>query len=126
MADFGRPSLGLKVGLRQTIAPQLIQSLNMLTVPILKLEQMLRHELQTNPMLEEDLEATPEPEMDLEGPAGEKEPALPPEKTLFEHLLEQLNLPKFPPAEHQVGQFIIGNIDENGFLTMSMEEIADA
>ena len=163
MADFGRPSLGLKVGLRQTIAPQLIQSLNMLTVPILKLEQMLRHELQTNPMLEEDLEATPEPEMDLEAPAEEKEPELPAEndnidwdtylqendelflarhekehseetlersqateKTLFEHLLEQLNLSKLSPAEHQVGQFIIGNIDENGFLTMSMEEIADA
>ncbi|HLG94628.1 MAG TPA: RNA polymerase factor sigma-54 [candidate division Zixibacteria bacterium] len=163
MADFGRPTLGLKVGLRQTIAPQLIQSLNMLTVPILKLEQMLRHELQTNPMLEEDLEVTTDPEMDLEAPAEEKEPDPPTEddkidwdaylqdndelflarhekenseetlersqtteKTLFEHLLEQLNLSKLSPAEHQVGQFIIGNIDENGFLTISAEEIADA
>jgi len=163
MADFGRPTLGLKVGLRQTIAPQLIQSLNMLTVPILKLEQMLRHELQTNPMLEEDLEAATEPEMDLEAPAEEKE--LEPqaendkidwdaylqdndelfmarherehseetlersqttEKTLFEHLLEQLNLSRLSPAEHQIGQFIIGNIDENGFLTVSVEEIIDA
>ncbi|MGE5692387.1 MAG: hypothetical protein ACM3YF_01245, partial [Candidatus Zixiibacteriota bacterium] len=158
MADFGRPTLGLKVGLRQTIAPQLIQSLNMLTVPILKLEQMLRHELQTNPMLEEDLEVATEPEMDLEAPAEEKE--LEPqaeddkidwdaylqdndelflarhekehseetlersqttEKTLFEHLLEQLNLSKLSLAEHQIGQFIIGNIDENGFLTVSVE-----
>ncbi|HEU4436889.1 MAG TPA: hypothetical protein VFR89_05440, partial [candidate division Zixibacteria bacterium] len=163
MADFGRPTLGLKVGLRQTIAPQLIQSLNMLTVPILKLEQMLRHELQTNPMLEEDLEIATEPEMDLEAPAEEKE--LEPkteddkidwdaylqdndelfmarherehseetlersqttEKTLFEHLLEQLNLSKLSLAEHQIGQFIIGNIDENGFLTVSVEEIIDA
>lgn len=163
MADFGRPMLGLRVGLKQTIAPQLIQSLNMLTVPILKLEQMLRHELQTNPMLEEDLEANSEPEMDMEAPAEEKEPEPPAEddkidwdaylqdndelflarhekenaeetlersqtteKTLFEHLLEQLNLSKLSLAEHQVGQFIIGNIDENGFLTISMEEIADA
>lgn len=155
--------LGLKVGLKQAIAPQLIQSLNMLTVPILRLEQMLRHELQTNPMLEEDLEASPEPEMDLEAPAEEKEPELPTEddkidwdaylqdndelflarhekenpeetlersqgseKTLFEHLLEQLNFSKLSPAEQQIGQFIIGNVDENGFLTISVEEIADA
>jgi RNA polymerase sigma-54 factor len=163
MADFGRPSLGLRVGLKQTIAPQLIQSLNMLTVPILKLEQMLRHELQTNPLLEEDLEATPEPEMDLEAPAEEKEPELPSEndkidwdaylqesdetfkprfenerpeenlertpvseKTLYEHLLDQLNLLRLSPEEHQIGQFIIGNIDESGFLTLSIDEIAEA
>lgn len=163
MAEFGRPTLGLKVGLRQTIAPQLIQSLNMLTVPILKLEQMLRHELQTNPLLEEDLEAAAEPEMDLEAPAEEKEPELPAEndkidwdaylqendevfrpkfereaaqeslehtsateKTLYEHLLDQLNLSKLSLEERQIGQFIIGNIDGNGFLTMSTDEIAEA
>jgi len=163
MNDYGRPTLGLRVGLRQTIAPQLIQSLNMLTVPILKLEQMLRHELQTNPLLEEDLEATTEPELDLEAPAEEKEPELPSEndkidwdaylqendevfhpkfereaaqeslehtsateKTLYEHLLDQLNLSKLSLEERQIGQFIIGNIDENGFLTMSTDEIAEA
>ncbi len=163
MNDYGRPTLGLKIGLRQTIAPQLIQSLNMLTVPILKLEQMLRHELQTNPLLEEDLEATTEPELDLEAPAEEKEPELPSEndkidwdaylqendevfhpkfereaaqeslehtsateKTLYEHLLDQLNLSKLSLEERQIGQFIIGNIDENGFLTMSTDEIAEA
>ncbi len=45
--------------LRQTqiLAPQLIQSLKMLQVPILKLEQMIRHELSINPMLEEQTSA---------------------------------------------------------------------
>ena len=42
-----RPSLQLK------LAPQLIQSLKMLQMPLLKLEQTLRHELAINPLLEE-------------------------------------------------------------------------
>lgn len=45
--------LGLQLRLKQTLAPQLIQSLKMLQMPILKLEQTLRHELATNPLLEE-------------------------------------------------------------------------
>ena len=57
-----RLELGLR--LRQTLAPQLIQSLKMLQMPVLKLEQVLRQELSTNPMLEEVeiLETTDEPE----------------------------------------------------------------
>ncbi|MBI5866829.1 MAG: RNA polymerase factor sigma-54 [candidate division Zixibacteria bacterium] len=46
-----RLELGLR--LKQTLAPQLIQSLKMLQMPVLKLEQVLRQELSTNPMLEE-------------------------------------------------------------------------
>jgi len=45
--------LGLQLKLKQTLAPQLIQSLKMLQMPILKLEQTLRLELATNPLLEE-------------------------------------------------------------------------
>ena len=47
--------LGLEPKLTQSlkIAPQLIQSLKMLQMPVLKLEQMLRHELSVNPLLEE-------------------------------------------------------------------------
>ena len=44
--------LGMEMRLRQTLAPQLIQSLKLLQMPILKLEQLVRHELSTNPLLE--------------------------------------------------------------------------
>ena len=43
--------LELRLGLRQIMAPQLIQSLKMLQMPVLKLEQTLRQELATNPLL---------------------------------------------------------------------------
>ncbi len=45
--------LGLQLRLQQTLAPQLIQSLKMLQMPVLKLEQTIRQELSTNPLLEE-------------------------------------------------------------------------
>ena len=54
--------LGLNLGLKQTLAPQLIQSLKMLQMPILKLEQTIRHELAINPLLEEVEELEQDPE----------------------------------------------------------------
>jgi len=66
--------LGLQIGLRQTLAPQLIQSLRLLQVPILRLEQILRQELSINPMLEEvDTLETEEPDAPTtEEPVKEK------------------------------------------------------
>ncbi|MFH1037382.1 MAG: RNA polymerase factor sigma-54 [PVC group bacterium] len=44
--------------------------------------------------------------------------------TLSEHLLMQLNTSVVSDREKAVGEVIIGNIDENGYLTESLEEIA--
>ena len=64
-----KPGLQLKVTQSLTLAPQLIQSLKMLQMPILKLEQTLRHELATNPLLEE----VEDLELEQENPADEAE-----------------------------------------------------
>jgi RNA polymerase sigma-54 factor len=58
--------LGLQLKLKQTLAPQLIQSLKMLQMPLLKLEQTLRHELSINPLLEEYDPAESEDQLDNE------------------------------------------------------------
>jgi RNA polymerase sigma-54 factor len=150
--------LGLKLGLRQTLAPQLIQSLKMLQMPLLKLEQTLRLEMSTNPLLEE--VETLEPEPDKESPtepedneqsdremdkidwdaylgednefnprlpreSGQEKPEFMPatEITLYDHLLEQLSLSKISEEEIQIGEYILGNIDEKGYLACSLEEI---
>lgn len=66
--------LGLQLRLKQTLAPQLIQSLKMVQAPVLKLEQMLRTELAINPMLEEIEELEPETETsETEDEVEEKE-----------------------------------------------------
>lgn len=45
-------------------------------------------------------------------------------QSLEDHLLRQLNLTKVTPAERHIGAFIIGNLDSNGYLNLSVEEIA--
>lgn len=148
--------LGLQLRLKQTLAPQLIQSLKMVQAPVLKLEQMLRHELSINPLLEEIEE--PEPSQDeldtteeekkeeddsidweefladddegykvrepreqvenhLEGSAAQTE-------SLYQHLAEQLSFLKLSEEDHLIGEYVIGNIDNHGYLVISVPEMA--
>lgn len=157
--------LELRLGLRQVLAPQLIQSLKMLQMPVLKLEQTLRQELSTNPLLEEldiveeDDAETPDdsdapPETDISEPEEKQQddqfdweayfeegsefvprrihekpedmPERTPvaEETLYDHLIEQLQLAKIPADELEIGEYIIGNINGDGLLPMSAEELA--
>ena len=46
------------------------------------------------------------------------------ETSLGEHLLEQL-APLLEPGEAEIATFIIDSLDEKGFLTLSVEEVAD-
>lgn len=151
--------LGLQVKLRQILAPQLIQSLRMLQMPLLRLEQTLRQELAINPLLEEvepptetdeeekglsEEEVQIDPQLSkinwedyLDDDIGYKfrfekekkeeqaEPVFVFEKTLYDYLLEQLSYHKLSKGEYEIGEYIIGNIDENGYLCCSIEEIID-
>jgi len=153
--------LDLQMRLKQTLAPQLIQSLRLLQMPILRLEQVIRQELSTNPLLEEvepteereevadvrenEEEAQVDPQLDKinwddylgdeneipfreERDKGEKRwertPVL--EKTLYDHLIEQLHFSKLDKEEVKIGEYIIGNINDSGYLVCSTEEIASA
>jgi RNA polymerase sigma-54 factor len=42
---------------------------------------------------------------------------------LFFHLMRQLNLSKMNVVQKEIGTYIIGNLDEDGFLEISIEEI---
>ncbi|MBE0426568.1 MAG: RNA polymerase factor sigma-54 [Nitrospirae bacterium] len=48
------------------------------------------------------------------------------EPDLYDHLLWQLRLSNRSETIRKVGELIIGNIDENGYLTASIEEIMDS
>jgi len=43
--------------------------------------------------------------------------------TLFDHLSWQLQLSRFTEDERRIGEFIIGNLDEDGYLKVSLEDI---
>jgi RNA polymerase sigma-54 factor len=46
-------------------------------------------------------------------------------ESLAEHLLWQLRMSIISEDDHAIGEEIIGNIDENGYLTATIEEIAE-
>ena len=155
MANFKR-GLSQSLGMRQElkINPRLYQAMDLLYMPLLDLQAHLKMEVLVNPFLEftemaeEELpEETQEEEEDedevdweeilLNGfDAGgrrsqfeDKEhymptPAAPPD--LWEHLREQLNLLKLGPRELALGEEIIGNVDREGFLACSLEEVVEA
>ncbi len=152
--------------LRQKLVmtPKLQQAIRLLQVPALELQQILKHELVTNPMLEEPEEpeddAQEETASDSEGDdegefktreaeidwdrylkdgfemgtraSGEREeqdegyervPVAKP--TLEDHLMSQLRMVTDSEEEIKIGEFIIGSLDRNGFLTISPGEIAE-
>ncbi len=45
-------------------------------------------------------------------------------KTLSEHLLWQLGFIELTPKEREIAEFIMGNLDEKGYLSISPEELA--
>ena len=46
-------------------------------------------------------------------------------KTLGEHLGEQLRLGSLGEAELEIGEYLIGSLDENGYLQTTVEEVAE-
>jgi len=197
MADMQslKPQLAQVQQLQQILAPQLRQSLEMLQVPVMELQAMLRKELETNPTVEEvpsdrgvliddadpdsevptvrseqppsisddeaDGNAAPAKEADelkpldfdrefeaiaeldrewrdyffqdaqsrsyTEEDAERRQfllDSLPQRKSLQDHLLEQLNESTLSEADRQLGELLIGNINESGYLTVPLEELA--
>ncbi len=157
------------LSLQQKMAPQLIQSLQLLQMSTLELELEIKQQLELNPLLEETLEQreeVEEPAEEVEALKEEEElpqeseevdwdallddqfdtgsynserteydpnwevdrepqenriTAIPP---LVEQLHEQLALGDLSIELREIGEYIIGNLDDRGYLGCSVEEIA--
>lgn len=140
--------------LKRLLAPQLQQSLKILTLPLMDLKAMVEEELNNNPFLEESQskEELPKPvsskKWDASTPslssqdgfAGYQHPdanlnknaadldfrldQLTKKASLEDILLRQLGMFTNTDEELRIGQEIIGNIDENGYLKATTDEIA--
>jgi len=158
-------SLQLRLSQHLTLTPQLQQSIRLLQLSTLELNQELERILQENPLLEREddareppvpeavahtAEPAPAPETaDADAPAAEADGAeagalddapLPgfrdePEDgehqqiaadapTLRAHLLSQISLKKLSARDHQLAALLIDSLDDDGYLTQSLEEIA--
>ncbi|RLA85870.1 MAG: RNA polymerase sigma-54 factor [Deltaproteobacteria bacterium] len=138
--------LDLKQEVRLTqqlvLTPQLQQAIKLLQLNRLELEAVIKEELNANPLLEE-VEPSPEeepedipwgasvPQTYGRRPSRRKDPyeeerpleeTLKTETTLQEHLLWQLRMSPLDPEKMRIGAFLIGNIDDDGYLKISLEE----
>lgn len=52
--------------------------------------------------------------------------SLPQQESLQEHMLRQLSLSGLSPADHQIGELIIGSINEDGYLTTTVESLSES
>jgi RNA polymerase sigma-54 factor len=155
------------LSLQQKLAPQLIQSLQLLQLPTLELEQLIRQELEMNPMLEleeqeeilqeeeaPDEEESPEAEEELSSDFDEEDwteyledgfnmagdthrefeikdeqqewrREIKDTETLMDRLLFQLRLGVSMTEDRLIGEFILGNLDGNGYLASPLKEVAE-
>ena len=147
-----KPSLQLKLGQTLTMTPQLQQAIRLLQLPVLDLNAQIQDALEENIMLEmEDLPDVPrtssESTVEIEtikaeetwttrstsdrgsdsGWSGEGRPISEFEdesgKTLREHLLWQLEMEDFTPREALIGEALVDAINDDGYLTASLEDI---
>ena len=139
-----------KLSLQQVLSPQQILSLKLLQLPTLELEQVVKQELESNPLLESEEEdgdggeeKDPSDDVDwdailedgfrLMGAQEEREeveedrrPQYSARTTLWDHLRSQLHLLLSDRRDIEIGEAIIGNLDEDGYLCCSVGEIAES
>jgi RNA polymerase sigma-54 factor len=159
------------LSLQQKMAPQLIQSLQLLQMSTLELEMEIKQQMELNPLLEEGMDQEESAqETDVEADDGLKEEEELPddmeqidwdalledqfdqgsynsERTeydpnwetdrepqenritvippLVDQLREQLVLGDLTERQVEIGEFIIGNLDEKGYLGCSVEDIVE-
>ncbi len=133
--------------LRKLMAPEMRQSLKILSLPLLDLKNLVDEELLSNPTLEE-YQKEDSFKKDKSSESLEKLlDSLPPAENNYENhlnsdkadffstliskkaslsdiLLRQLGMFSQTDKELLIGQEIIGNIDENGYLKASLTEIS--
>ncbi len=147
-----KPSLQLKLGQSLAMTPQLQQAIRLLQLPVLDLNAEIQEALEENIMLEmEDLPDVPqtsdettaevetiraedswqssrEQQVQDGGWNGEGRPisdfADESGQTLREHLLWQLEMEDFTPRQALIGEAIIDSINDDGYLSIELEEVA--
>jgi RNA polymerase sigma-54 factor len=154
--------LGQRLEQRLQLSQQVLQSLELLQLPILELEQVVSQELSENPALEladelEEHESPSETQSDTASPTEERmdildeidaelargERATPDQQAeeartdmlqniesrpanLQDYLYRQWSLMDLPKDVQSLGEHIIYNIDDNGYLKYSIEDIASS
>ncbi|MBQ5860912.1 MAG: RNA polymerase factor sigma-54 [Alistipes sp.] len=129
----------------QTLSPQQIQMIKLLELPTMLLEQRVKQEIEENIVLEEDERKDEDGEQismdeylredDTPGYKArinnyskddkQRPVSLTEGLSLQEYLMEQLRYRNLSDNERKVAEFLVGSIDEDGYLRRDMESISD-
>ncbi len=143
-----KQSLELKQ--QQKLSPLQIQTIKLIELPVQELEQRIRKELEENPVLDEDISSEKD---DEEAPREvslseyKEDDSIPsyrlrsdnynvkderPQYSTFsvkesftQSLLEQLGYRSLSEHQYSVAAFIIGSLDDDGYLRRSLDSIVD-
>ncbi len=136
------------LSMQQKLSPQQIQMIKLLELPIAMLEQRIKQEIEENIVLEEEQPSEEEAEQPKQISMDEylREDDTPSYKsrinnfskddrprniqisggrTLQESLIEQLGFRNLSEREMQLATFIVGSIDNDGYLRRDLESLSD-
>ena len=142
---------GLELKQQQKLSPLQIQTIRLIETPIVELAQAVRNELDNNPVLDDDhssenKEDGDEQPKDVSIEEIKDDGDIPsyklrvnnwgkderPEYNTFsvkesftQSLMDQLGFRQLSPHEYEVGKFIIGSLDEDGYLRRDLGSLVD-
>ena len=147
----------LQQKLQQRLSPLQIQTIRLLEIPTLEMEERIRQEIEENPALEEAPEENFQDELPVNDTLNtdntedfsfddyKNEDDIPDYKlttnnqsenrkesipftvssSLHEHLMEQLHLRILTPSDMELTEYVIGNIDQDGYLRREIEAMVN-
>lgn len=134
-------SLDLTLQQRQQLSHSQIQSLEILAMDSIELNQLLKNEYLENPMMEHNGDTSEnsysEPLTSYYEPSGSayistddedqrsRDFSAPKENILQDYLLSQLDMKLYSHREWKLFIYLIGCLDDSGFFTMPIEEVAE-
>ena len=136
------------LSLQQKLSPQQIQMIKLLELPAVQLEQRIKQEIEDNIVLEEEDRAAEDEEQPQQISVDEylREDDTPSYKSrinnyskddkqrpvfltegrsLQEYLIEQLGFRNLSEREMKLAVYLVGSIDEDGYLRRDLESVAD-
>ena len=139
---------GLHQKMQQGLSPLQIQTIKLLELPTLELEQEIRRKLEENPVLEESNESeegddipknvslseysaddsTPSYKLYVNNQGKDIKPqynTFSVKESFHQSLENQLGYSKLDSRSHSIALFIIGSLDDDGYLRRDLESLSD-
>ena len=132
---------GLELKQTQKLSPLQIQTIKLIELPIQELEQRIRKELEENPVLDEDEaprevslseykedDSIPSYRLRADNYSKDERPqynTFSVKESFTQSLMEQLGYRNLTEHQYSVAAFLVGSLDDDGYLRRSLDSVVD-